>query len=140
MKNDTMMSDVSVIGLGAMGSALAAAFLNRNHATTVWNRSVGKADVLVAKGAVRAATVADAVAASKLVVVCLLNYDTVYEALGARGDALSGRVLVNLSNGTPAQARDMAKWATERGADYLDSGIMAIPPLIGSIIILASSP
>lgn len=131
MQSDTMMGDVSVIGLGAMGSALAAAFLNRDHATTVWNRSTGKADALVAKGAVHAATVADAVAASKLVVVCLLNYDTVYEVLGTSGDALSGRVLVNLTNGTPAQAREMAKWAADHGADYLDGGIMAIPPMIG---------
>ncbi len=131
MKNDTMTSGASVIGLGAMGSALAAAFLNRGHATTVWNRSAEKADALVAKGAVRAPTVADAVAANKLVVVCLLNYDTVYEALGAASDVLSGRVLVNLTNGAPAQARDMAKWAAERGADYLDGGIMAIPPMIG---------
>ena len=73
--------EVSIIGLGAMGSALAAAFLKGDHPTTVWNRSAGKADALVARGAVRASTVADAVAASKLVVVCLLNYDTVYEAL-----------------------------------------------------------
>ncbi len=125
------MNEVSIIGLGAMGSALADGFLKRDHVTTVWNRSTGKADALVAKGAVSALTVADAVAASNLVVVCLLNYDTVYEALGPASDTLSGRVLVNLTNGTPAQARDMSKWATERGADYLDGGIMAIPPMIG---------
>lgn len=114
-----------------MGSALAAAFLNRGLAMTVWNRSAGKADALVAKGAVRAATVADALAASKLVIVCLLNYDTVSEALGDASETLSGRVLVNLTNGTPAQARHMANWTAERGADYLDGGIMAIPPMIG---------
>lgn len=125
------MSDVSVIGLGAMGSALASGFLKRGHATTIWNRSAEKAEPLVAKGAVRAPTVVDAVVASRLVVVCLLNYDTVFDALGAASDALAGRVLVNLTNGTPAQARDMSKWAAERGADYLDGGIMAIPPMIG---------
>lgn len=125
------MSDVSLIGLGAMGSALASAFLSRGLATTVWNRSSGKADPLVAKGATRAANVSGAVTTSKLVVVCLSNYDAMYEALSPAGNAFKGRVLVNLTNGTPAQARDMAKWATERGADYLDGGIMAIPPMIG---------
>lgn len=125
------MSDVSVIGLGSMGSALADGFLTRNHATTVWNRSREKAAPLVAKGAVSALTVTDAVAASKLVVVCLLNYDAVYDVLGAAGDALADRVLVNLTNGTPAQARDMAEWAVGHGAEYLDGGIMAIPPMIG---------
>lgn len=126
-----MMSDLSVVGLGAMGSALAAAFLNRGLVTTVWNRSPEKADALVAKGALRPSTAAEAVEASNLVVVCLLNYLTVYEALGGAGGALSGRVLVNLTNGTPLQARDMAKWAADRGAEYVDGAIMAIPPMIG---------
>lgn len=57
---------MTVIGLGAMGSALAETFLATGHRTTVWNRSADKADDLVAKGAVRAATVTDAAAASPL--------------------------------------------------------------------------
>lgn len=125
------MSDVTVIGLGAMGSALADRFLKQNHAVTVWNRSASKADPLVAKGAQRAETIGEAIAASNLLVVCLLNYHTLYEVLGSADGSLSGRVLVNLTNGTPAQARAIARWVNERGADYLDGGIMAIPPMIG---------
>ncbi|MBC8038219.1 MAG: NAD(P)-dependent oxidoreductase [Rhizobiales bacterium] len=126
------MSDVSVIGLGAMGSALASAFLSRGFTVTVWNRSAEKAEALAAKGAAVAANAADAVAASKLVAVCLLNYGTVSQALGPASNALKGRGLLNLTNGTPAQARDMGKWAAERGAEYLDGGIMATPPMIGA--------
>lgn len=37
---------VSVIGLGAMGRALAGAFLDAGHPTTVWNRSPGRAGEL----------------------------------------------------------------------------------------------
>jgi 3-hydroxyisobutyrate dehydrogenase-like beta-hydroxyacid dehydrogenase len=97
----------------------------------LWNRSPAKAEALVAKGAVAAASVRDAVEASKLVITCLLVYDTVYEAFEPAKDALSGRTLVNLTNGTPAQAREMAQWAAAKGADYLDGGIMAVPPMIG---------
>ncbi|WP_409492211.1 NAD(P)-dependent oxidoreductase [Amycolatopsis sp. cmx-11-12] len=122
---------VTVIGLGAMGKALAAAFLAAGHPTTVWNRSAGKADSLVADGATRAATITEAVTASPLVVVCLLDYPVLHEILDPVGDALAGRALVNLTNGTPDQARETATWATERGADYLDGGIMAVPPMIG---------
>jgi 3-hydroxyisobutyrate dehydrogenase-like beta-hydroxyacid dehydrogenase len=125
------MTDVSVIGLGAMGTALAEAFLKRGLKVTVWNRSPARAEALVTKGAVAAANIEDAVAASRLVVTCLLIYDTVYEALGPVGEALSGRTLVNLTNGTPAQARKMAAWAAGHGAGYLDGGIMAVPPMIG---------
>lgn len=125
------MSDVSVIGLGAMGSALAEVFLKSGLSVTVWNRSQAKAEALVAKGATAAASVREAVEASKLVIACLLVYDTVYEALEPAKASLAGRTLVNLTNGTPAQARKMGEWAAAQGADYLDGGIMAVPPMIG---------
>lgn len=125
------MNNVTVIGLETMGSALADGFLKQDYAVTVWKRSASKADPLVARGAHCAAMIASAIAASNLLVVCLLNYHTVYEVLGSADGFLSGRVLVNLTNGTTAQARELAKWTEECGADYLDGGIMAIPPMIG---------
>lgn len=126
------LSPVSVIGLGAMGQALAAAFLDRGVPTTVWNRTTDKADGLVANGATRARTVTEAVAASPLVIVCVLDYATVQEILKPVSEALSGRVVVNLTNGTPVQARETAAWLVELGADYIDGGIMAIPPTIAT--------
>src|SRR5687768_17444861 len=120
----------TVIGLGAMGVALAAAFLKDGHPTTVWNRTTEKADALVARGARRASTVADAIHASPVVVVCVLDYDVVREVLGPAWGALSGKAVINLTNGTPQQAREMAEWVAAQGADYLDGGIMATPPMI----------
>ncbi|WP_088833823.1 NAD(P)-dependent oxidoreductase [Paenibacillus tyrfis] len=134
---------VTVIGLGMMGTALAEAFLKAGHRTTVWNRSADKADALVAKGAIRAATVAEAVSASPLIVVCVLDYEAAHEILGSVGGLLTGRTLVNLTNGKPEQARKAAKWAAEQGADYLDGGIMAIPQMIagpGALLLYSGSP
>ena len=125
------MSDIAVIGLGAMGMALAEAFLDKGHVVTVWNRSPAKAHALAAKDAIVAASVEDAVSSSPLIVVCLLVYDTVHEVLAPARQALSGRTLVNLTNGTPEQARAMSQWAVTHGASYVDGGIMAVPPMIG---------
>ncbi len=125
-------TSVSVIGLGLMGQALAAAFLGAGHATTVWNRSADKARGLVADGAVLAATPGDAVAASDLVVVCVSTYDVVHDVIGALGDALHGKTLVNLTSGSSAQARQTAEWAERNGAAYLDGAIMITPPGIGA--------
>jgi 3-hydroxyisobutyrate dehydrogenase-like beta-hydroxyacid dehydrogenase len=123
-------SAVSLLGLGAMGTALAEALLAAGHPTTVWNRSPAKAEALVAKGAVATKTAAEAVAASQLVIVCLLHHQSVVDVLETT--TLSGRVLVNLTNGTPAQARDLAEWIAKRDGDLLDGGIMAIPPMIAN--------
>ncbi|MCX3291662.1 NAD(P)-binding domain-containing protein [Streptomyces sp. NEAU-H22] len=125
-------ASVSVLGLGLMGQALAAAFLKAGHATTVWNRSADKADGLVADGAVLAANPADAVAASDLVIVCVSTYDVVHDVIGSLGDALRGKTLVNLTTGSSEQARQTAEWAEKNGARYLDGAIMITPPGIGA--------
>ena len=123
---------VTVLGLGQMGTALATALLAADYRTTVWNRTAGKADELVGHGAVRADTVTDAVLASPLVIVCLLDYDGVHEILDASTDALSGRALVNLTTGTPDEARAMAAWAAKHGAQYLDGAMMAVPQTVAT--------
>ncbi|MFF3840106.1 NAD(P)-dependent oxidoreductase [Streptomyces sp. NPDC001930] len=135
--------NVTVIGLGQMGAALADAFLSAGHRTTVWNRTPGKADALVARGAVRAASVAEAVEASELVVVCVLDHPAVRELLAPVTESLRGRVLVNLTSGSPEQARAEAEWAARHGIGYLDGGIMTTPPGIGdsgNMILYAGSP
>ncbi|MDT3396556.1 NAD(P)-binding domain-containing protein [Streptomyces sp. B1866] len=133
---------VTVLGLGPMGRSLAAAFLRAGHRTTVWNRSPGKADALVAQGAVRADTAADAAAASPLVVVCVVDYDAVRAITGAAADALKGRTLVNLTADTPARARETAAWAAGRGIDYLDGSVMTPVHTVGTpaALVLYSGP
>ncbi|MEU7831072.1 NAD(P)-binding domain-containing protein [Nonomuraea sp. NPDC049129] len=129
---------ISILGLGLMGQALARTLVGAGHSVTVWNRTEGKADGL---GATAVATAAEAVAASPLVIVCVLDYAAVRELLGSV--RLDDRVLLNLTNGRPAEARDMAEWVAERGGDYLDGGIMAVPQMIGTpgaLILYSGSP
>ncbi|MFB6887901.1 NAD(P)-dependent oxidoreductase [Kitasatospora sp. NPDC056327] len=126
---ETPPAPLTLLGLGAMGTALAGAWLAAGHPLTVWNRTAARAEPLAAKGAAVAATAAGAVAANRLVVVCLLDDASVEEALS--GVDLTGRDVVNLVTGTPGTARDRARWVTGRGARYLDGGIMAVPPMIG---------
>ena len=125
------MANIAILGLGAMGQALAARFVHLGHTVTVWNRSPGKAASLVAKGAREAASAADAVASGDLSVMCVLDYAAANAVIDSAASALSGRVLVNLTNGTPAQARATAEHVAGLGAAYLDGGIMATPPMIG---------
>ncbi|MDQ0947421.1 3-hydroxyisobutyrate dehydrogenase-like beta-hydroxyacid dehydrogenase [Streptomyces phaeochromogenes] len=122
---------VSVLGLGAMGTALAGALVKAGYTTTCWNRSPGKADQLVAQGAEVAATARDAVRAGRLVVVCLLDHASVHEVLDPLSDELAGRTLVNVTTTSPAQSRELADWAAEAGVAYLDGGVMAVPDMIG---------
>jgi 3-hydroxyisobutyrate dehydrogenase-like beta-hydroxyacid dehydrogenase len=126
-----MKTSVTVLGLGAMGTALARAFLAAGHPTTIWNRTPGRSPELDDLGARRTEDITQALTAGSLVVVCLLDYASVSAVLQPAATALDGRVVVNLTNGTPAQARSTAEWARPHGAQYLDGGIMAVPSMIG---------
>jgi 3-hydroxyisobutyrate dehydrogenase-like beta-hydroxyacid dehydrogenase len=130
--SDNNKQHVTVIGLGKMGTALATALVAAGHQTTVWNRTPEKADPLVAKGALRAGTVADAIAASPVAILSVFDYDSVGELLAPNAANLSGRALVNLTNSTPDEARAMAVWAAENGADYLDGAMMAVPETVAT--------
>ncbi|WP_426752308.1 NAD(P)-dependent oxidoreductase [Myxococcus sp. Y35] len=128
-----MQTQITVVGAGRMGSALVKAFLEQGYPTTVWNRTPAKCAPLAAQGARIATSVKDAVAAAEVVVVNVTDYDISDQLL--RPDevtqALRGKLLVQLTSGSPALAREQAQWASQHGIAYLDGAIMGTPNFIG---------
>jgi 3-hydroxyisobutyrate dehydrogenase-like beta-hydroxyacid dehydrogenase len=114
-----------------MGRALASSLVAAGHSVTVWNRTPGR----VVPGASVASSVEEAVAASPVVVVCVVDYAAMWSFL----PDVAGRTVVNLTNGTPRQAREAA---AKLGSSYVDGGIMAVPAMIGrpgSLILYSGS-
>lgn len=125
-------NQITVIGLGQMGSAIARTYVERGYHTTVWNRTPIKAAPLVDAGATVVASAADAVAASPLVIICLLDSAAVDEMLATIESSVRGKVLVNVTSGSPRQARANESWARKHGAHYVDGAIMADPSHVGT--------
>ncbi len=138
MSTSETAAPVTVIGLGPMGQAMARALLAGGHPVTVWNRTAGRADDLVAEGATRAATPAEAVGAADLVILSLTDYQAMYDILGSTAaprpgdDDLAGKVIVNLSSDTPDRTREASAWASGRGARFLTGGVMNPAPMVGT--------
>lgn len=128
-----MKASIAVLGLGRMGSALARAFLQHDYSTTIWNRTESKMSPLIALGARPAASVKAAISAANIIVINVSDYASIEALLTSPDvvDALRGKVLVQLTSGSPKQARDAAAWAYSRQIRYLDGAIMATPDLIG---------
>ena len=121
----------TVLGLGEMGAAIAGALLAGGRPIAVWNRTPERADALVSRGASRAESVRDAVLASPLVIISVKGGTTARELLEPAADLLAGRAVVNLSDGTSAEARAVAEWVVDQGADYLHGQIMTVAPAVG---------
>lgn len=134
-KRNTMSSKqkITVLGLGSMGATIARLCLEQGHEVTVWNRSPGKAGPLVAAGARLAADAAEAVRASPAVLMCVYDYRAAEAILATDGvaAALDGRLLVQLTTGSPQDARDAEAWARRHGARYLEGAIQAAPDQMG---------
>lgn len=128
------MSDISVIGMGAMGSALARALIKAGREVTIWNRSPEKMQPLEELGARAEPNLAAAIAASSQSVVCLMNYSTSSTLFGSPEviPALKGRTIIQLGTSSPAESETSAKEFAEWGSGYLDGTIMCWPGNIGT--------
>ncbi|KQW81225.1 hypothetical protein ASC89_05190 [Devosia sp. Root413D1] len=126
------MSDLSVIGLGDMGSAIARALLAAGLAVTVWNRSDARVTPLVERGATAAVSAGAAIEASPAALLCVSDYPATMALFEGTTRALHGRLIVQFASGTPAQARALETKVRQAGGRYLDGAIGAWPRQVGS--------
>ncbi len=128
------MSDITVIGLGLMGAALARAIQRAGHDLTVWNRSPAKMQPFIDDGVAGAADVASAITASPVTLICIDNYAVTDTLLRSDEIAplLAGRTVVQLSTGTPQEAREASEWMIAREVAYLDGAILCSPTSIAT--------
>jgi 3-hydroxyisobutyrate dehydrogenase-like beta-hydroxyacid dehydrogenase len=135
---------IGFIGLGQMGAAMARNLLKAGHEVTVWNRSPGKADALVADGASRAATPADAAAGE--VVHTMLADDRAVEAVtfGDGGILSASRPTIHVSHSTisAALAERLAKAHADQGGTLVSAPVFGRPAAAeaAKLFVVAAGP
>ena len=120
--------NVAFIGMGRMGRLIAAHIVDAGHQLTIWNRTPGRAEELVSRGAREASTVGDAVADADAIVLMLFGGESVQQVLPAIGDsAKPGTLVIDATTIGPDAARRVGEEAAERGLRYVDA------PVAGSL-------
>lgn len=126
------MSDVSVIGTGAMGSALVQGLEASGARVTVWNRTQEKAEALSGPGVRLAGSVEEALTSSPLTIMSVSDHEVARALVeGVRQD-LEGRVVACTSFVTPDQAQELRTAVSAAGGAYLDLEIAAGPRQVRS--------
>jgi 3-hydroxyisobutyrate dehydrogenase len=122
-----MTTTIAFLGLGAMGSRMAANLQTAGYALRLYNRDRAKARPLAEKGAQACDTPAAAVQGASYVVSMVAD-DVATRAVmlgadGAVAAATAGTIIIDSSTNTPAMAREVAQAAAARRVQYLDAPV-----------------
>lgn len=134
MNNEELVplhADIAVLGLGAMGSAVARRLLSADLRVAVWNRTAGRAAPLVASGAEETTTADVALQAAPITLVILSDAKAACEVLRASSANLLGRTVVNFCSGTTTDALAFRLLVESAGGRYLRGSITAYPRNVG---------
>ena len=127
------MSKIAFLGLGAMGSRMAANLLKAGHELTVWNREPQAADKLVAAGAKAAGTPRLAADGNDFVIAMVSNDDASRQvwldaAKGALAGMKSGALAIECSTLTPAWVLELAAATKKASISLLDAMVSGSTP------------
>jgi 3-hydroxyisobutyrate dehydrogenase-like beta-hydroxyacid dehydrogenase len=122
--------DIGFIGLGNMGSGMAANLLKAGHGVAAYNRSQDKVDALAAQGARRAHTVAEACGGEA--VISMLANDAAVEAVTFGADGIianlaKGAVHVSSSTISVALAEHLVAAHAEAGQRFVAAPVFGRP-------------
>lgn len=125
-----MPLSVAFLGLGAIGTPMAAHLARAGHSLTIWNRTMARASgsTAAAAGARVATSAADAVRDAEIVITCLPQSSDVLDLLAADGGALlqalrPGMLFVDCTSGEPDTSRRIAADLAERGIGFIDAPV-----------------
>ena len=117
---------ISFLGTGLMGSHMARNILKAGFSLTAWNRTLAKAQALIADGADVPATAAEAIAEADIVITMLSDGPTVHDLLFDQELAAAMKaetLLIDMSSIKPSEARTHAALMRERGLHHLDAPV-----------------
>jgi 3-hydroxyisobutyrate dehydrogenase-like beta-hydroxyacid dehydrogenase len=132
------------MGLGNMGRAMATRLVRGGFDVTVWNRTASRADELVAAGAKRATTIADAARAD--VIITMVADDHALENVVVDGRLMDrlrrGAVHVSMSTISVALAERLTALHAEHGTMLVSAPVFGRPEAAadGKLFIVAAGP
>ena len=128
-----MSQRIAFLGLGIMGSRMAANLAAAGHELTVWNRTASTAERFAAEhGATAMPTPAQAADGCELVFTMVVDGDQVHSVLlsdeGAAAGAQSGAIVVDCSTIGPAATLQIAAELSDRGLSMVDAPVTGSSP------------
>ncbi len=135
--------NVGFIGLGRMGSGMAVNLLKAGHGVTVYNRTPGKAEALVAQGARGAASIFEA-CQGHAVITMLANDDAVESVVlgdgGVLASLLAGAIHVSSSTISVALSEKLEKAHAKAGQRYIAAPVFGRPDVAaaGQLFVVAA--
>jgi 3-hydroxyisobutyrate dehydrogenase len=119
------------IGLGKMGVPMSQQLIKAGYSVTVYNRNKDKEEELKEQGAATAATPAELLQQTDVLIIMVTDDNAIREIFSGDGGLLNteatGKIIVNMSTVSPAISKEMSALCHAQGNHYLDA------PVSGSV-------
>ncbi len=120
--------NITLIGLGKMGSVLAQRLLGAHFNLTVFNRTAEKMLPLVKAGAKGAATIEEAVKDAKIIITCLLDDHAILETVKSFIHLLDPHSIhVGTSTILPETSKKLTELHKNHGSTYIAANVLGVP-------------
>ncbi|MGG7665446.1 NAD(P)-dependent oxidoreductase [Dyadobacter sp. BHUBP1] len=122
---------ITVIGLGQMGTRLAELLVAQGYSISVWNRTRAKADAIA--GVKVFENLEEAIRQNPLIVICVLDYEAVHLIFENITDKsiLTGKTLINFTTADPQEAEQLETMLANLNAGYINGAIQVAPDQMG---------
>ena len=136
---------IAFVGLGAMGSAMAATLIKHQHRVVGFDLNPEARARLAAKGGHAASSVAEAAQGADALIVMTVNMDQAEDVIFAKGGLTAlkpeGAVIV-MATCAPARIAALAKRVTESGRQFIDAPVSGgvVGAEGGTLSIMAAAP
>ena len=119
---------VSLIGTGLMGTAMAERLMTLGHDVVLYNRTEEKCTALQEQGALKARSAAEAIEASRCTILTLADAPAIREALFVSGtSSLQNRTIIQMGTIAPSESIALGQEIRTGIGDYFEA------PVLGSI-------
>jgi 2-hydroxy-3-oxopropionate reductase len=126
------MAAIGFVGLGIMGRPMCENLLKAGHKLTVYNRTAGPVEGLVALGAARGKSARDVASKSDVIITMLPDGPDVEQVIlgddGVLQGAAHGSTVIDMSSISPLVAQKIGRACADLGVRFLDAPVSGGEP------------
>lgn len=120
---------ISILGTGAMGTAMGEAIINAGHELIVYNRTIDKTKILAGKGAKVVLTPTEAIKEADISIIVMIDGKAVKNTIDDKNvlSVIKDKKIINASTSNVEDALQINEIIEKNGGQFVELSMQAVP-------------